>query len=117
MTTDDLHEKDVDAGAGQPALALEPEPADMQPPGLCTERLAALPPGTILDEAELARIFNCSRATIKRAVQRGELPAPCRMFGRPVLTAGRILEHVAARLAAAQREAEKENARIARLTT
>jgi len=83
--------------------------------GLLIEELARLPVGTILDERTLAGMFACHPATIKRAVQRGELPAPIRMFGRPVWTAGRILEHVAGRLEAAQKDAEREAQRLSRI--
>ena len=85
-------------------------------PGLCVAELGRLPAGTILDERALARLFGCCRASVKRAVARGELPAPIRMFGRPCWTAGRILEHVAARLAAAQKEVEREAARLSQLS-
>ncbi|MFH1732304.1 MAG: hypothetical protein ABIF82_11730, partial [Planctomycetota bacterium] len=84
--------------------------------GLCVAELGRLPSGTILDERALAGLFQCCAATIKRAVQRGELPAPVRMFGRPVWTAGRILEHVTDRLAQAQKEAEREAQRLSRLS-
>jgi predicted DNA-binding transcriptional regulator AlpA len=91
-------------------------PGEAAGPGLCVAELGRLPAGTILDERELARLFGCCRASVKRAVARGELPEPVRMFGRPCWTAGRILEHVADRLAAAQKEAEREAARLSRLS-
>jgi len=69
-----------------------------------------------LDERALAGLFQCCPTTIKRAVQRGELPAPVRMFGRPMWTAGRIVEHVTARLETAQKEAEREAQRLSRLS-
>ena len=84
--------------------------------GLCVAELAALPAGTPVDEAALARMFTCCRASIKRAVQRGELPAPTRMFGRPFWTAGAVVRHVEGRLTEAQKEAEREAARLARLS-
>jgi len=84
--------------------------------GLCIDGLARLPGGTILDERALALMFGCSTATIKRAVGRGELPAPVRMFGRPCWTAGAILEHVGRRLTEAQREAEREAQRLSRFS-
>ena len=85
-------------------------------PGLCVAELGRLPAGTILDERRLAEMFDCHPASIKRAVKRGELPAPVRMFGRPCWTAGAIVRYVEARLTEAQREAEREAARLARLS-
>jgi signal transduction histidine kinase len=96
-----------DAGAGTDT------PGDG--PGWLVTRLAELPPATLVDEAALAAIFGCHQMSIKRAVTRGELPAPVRMFGRPTWTAGAVLRHADARLEAAEREAERERQRIARL--
>ena len=78
--------------------------------------LGELPPGAILAEADVARIFGRHAVSVKRAVERGELPPPVRLFGRPCWTAGAILAHLEARLEAAKREAEKEAARISRLS-
>ena len=75
-----------------------------------------LPPGAILEEEAVARMFNRHPASVKRAVERGELPPPVRLFGKPAWTAGAILAHMDARLAAAKREAEREAARISRLS-
>ena len=84
--------------------------------GVLIDTLARLPAGTILDERALAALFGCCQMSVKRAVKRGELPEPVRMFGRPCWTAGRILEHVGDRLAAAQKEAEREAQRLSRLS-
>jgi hypothetical protein len=93
------------------------EPNTLRPEsGLVVDALAALPPGTILDERAAARMFHCSTATIKRCVQRGELPVPIRMLGRPCWTTGRIIEHVTKRLLDAQREAEREAQRLSRFS-
>ena len=78
--------------------------------------LGELPPGAILEEEALARMFGRHAVSIKRAVERGELPPPVRMFGKPRWTAGAILAHFEARLQTAKREAEKNTARIARLS-
>jgi len=83
--------------------------------GLCIDELARWPAGTLLDEQRLADVFDCHTATVKRAVKRGELPAPVRMFGRPCWTAGAIIRHVEARLEAAQQEAEREAARLGKI--
>jgi hypothetical protein len=78
-------------------------------------RLAELPPATLLDEVALAALLGCHRCSIRRGVERGELPSPARLLGKPAWTAGRILDHFTARLEAAEAEAERERARIARL--
>lgn len=80
------------------------------------EALAELPSGAIVDEKALAEMFGHHPATVKRAVQRGELPEPVRMFGKPCWTAGAILTHIESRLTAAGQEAQKETERIARLS-
>ena len=77
--------------------------------------LGEMKPNTIIPEKALAEIFKCHPVTIKRAVSRGELPPPIRMFGKPCWTAKSLIEHVESRLEAAKREAEEEAARIARL--
>ncbi|MFC1706981.1 hypothetical protein ACFL59_09205 [Planctomycetota bacterium] len=65
----------------------------------------------IVDEEGLARIFDKCRKSIKRAVGRGELPAPFRFGGQPTWRVGSIREH----FAKAEAKAEKEAARRARL--
>ena len=75
-----------------------------------------LPLNAIITEEALARIFRRHQVSIKRAVQRGEFPPPTRLLGGPVWTVAAILRHIEERLEAAKREAEKEAARIARLS-
>jgi hypothetical protein len=82
--------------------------------GGIVKTLGELPPGAILAEEEVARIFGRHTVSVKRAVKRGELPPPARLFGRPVWTAGAILAHLDARLEAAKREADRQAARFAR---
>ncbi len=83
--------------------------------GFCIERLAEMAPGTIIDVTTLAEIFGRHPTSIKRAVQRGELPAPTKMLGKSCWTAGRIIEYIEDRLQKAQDEANKEKARLARI--
>jgi hypothetical protein len=84
-------------------------------PGWLVTKLAELPPATLLDEVALAGLLGCHRCSIRRGVERGELPAPARLLGKPAWTAGRIIDHFTARLQAAELAAERERARIARL--
>ena len=78
--------------------------------------LGELSPGAILEEDAVAQMFGRCATSVKRAVDRGELPPPVRMFGKPCWTAGAILEHIVARLRAAKREAEKDAAKFSRLS-
>lgn len=74
--------------------------------------LAELHKDAIISEKALADIFSCSATTIKRAVERGELPPPIRMFAKPTWTAGAIIGHVNARLENARKEHEDEMRRL-----
>lgn len=76
--------------------------------------LGELPSGAIVDEEALARMFNRCTTSVKRAVDRGELPPPVRMFGKPCWTAGAILSHVGARLETAKKNAERDATRLAK---
>jgi len=69
--------------------------------------LGNLPPGAIVSEEGLARIFQRHHVSIKRAVQRGELPPSVRLFGEPVWTVAVIQEHLKNRLEAARKENEQ----------
>jgi hypothetical protein len=93
-----------------------PGTAEAEGSGGIVRELGDLPPGAIVEEEALARMFGRHAVSVKRAVERGELPPPVRMFGKPCWTAGAVLAHVEARLEAAKREAEQEAARIARLS-
>ena len=78
--------------------------------------LAEMPPETIIDEAALARVFGRCTTSIRRAVARGELPRPVRLFGKRTWTAKVVLDHLAARLEAAKRDAERLERRISQLS-
>ena len=69
--------------------------------------LGDLPSGTIVTEEGLARIFGRHRVSIKRAVQRGELPPSIRLFGVPVWTVAVIQQHLKNRLETARKESEQ----------
>ena len=67
--------------------------------------LADLPESSIVSEEALARILDRHQVSIKRAVDRGELPPPIRLLGAPVWTVGSILRHIEDRLESAKKEA------------
>lgn len=68
-------------------------------------RLGDLGADTVIDEAGLARMFGKCRTSIKRAVARGELPAPVKMFGQCCWTADALAAHIRARMEKAQKDA------------
>lgn len=55
-------------------------------------------PATIVTEAQLAQALGRHPVTIKRAVERGELPPPVRLMGKPTWTGAVILKHLESRL-------------------
>ena len=83
--------------------------------GVITE-LGALPESTVLYERALARIFHRHKASIKRAVVRGELPPGVKMFGEQAWTVKVIREHISQRLAKAAMDTEKLNQRVSKLS-
>ncbi len=80
-------------------------------PGIVAE-LGELGVGAIITEEALAKMFGRHRVSIKRAVERGELPHPTRLLGGPVWTAGVLVRHIEKRLEAAAKEAEKLSKRL-----
>lgn len=68
------------------------------------EELGRLPPNTVVTEVGVARMFRRCTASIKAAVERGELPRPVRIMGKPTWTAGTITRHIEEML---QAEAKK----------
>jgi hypothetical protein len=78
--------------------------------------LGELGPGAILTEEGVSRLFGRHVASVKRAVQRGELPPPCRLFGSNAWTARSLISHIEQRLSAAAKEADAMARKLARLT-
>lgn len=71
-----------------------------------------MPSSTVLSEDGLATIMgkNC-RESIKRAVERGELPQPTKLMGKNCWTAGKIVAHIEASLDAEARRVHKARPR------
>ena len=69
--------------------------------------LGELPEWAIASEHGLATMFHRHPCSVKRAVDRGELPPPTRLFGKPVWTIKSIREHLQFRLAEAARESSE----------
>jgi hypothetical protein len=74
--------------------------------------LAALHPSAIVTEEGIAHLFNRHVVSVKRAVERGELPPPCTLFGSRVWVVDVILTHIRKRLEQAAKEAERDTQRI-----
>ena len=66
--------------------------------------LSGLADDAIISEEALCRFFDRHLTTIKRSIDRGELPPSIKMFGQPVWTAGAIRTHLNKRLADAAAE-------------
>jgi len=77
--------------------------------------LGDLPPDTLLTKQGLAEIFGLCTDSIRRAVERGELPPPTQVCGKSRWTVKSITNHIDALLEAAKEEAEAEAARLGRL--
>jgi hypothetical protein len=77
--------------------------------------LGEMTPGTIVTEEGLAQVFKRHIVSVKRAVQRGELPPPCRLFGDNVWTVGVLIRHIEQRLEQSARGAERTARKIADL--
>lgn len=78
--------------------------------------LGELPPGAIITEEGLAHLFHRHVVSVKRAVERGELPPPCRLFGARVWTAGALIRYIERQLDKAAQEAEREAQRMRNLS-
>jgi hypothetical protein len=78
--------------------------------------LGDLPAEAVISEQALAKIFDRHRVSIKRAVERGELPPSIRLFGEPVWTVKALRDHLAERLDAARKESEQLQKRISQFS-
>ena len=78
--------------------------------------LGELPPEAVITEQGLAKIFDRHKVSIKRAIQRGELPPSVRLFGEPVWTVRALREHLGKRLEQARKESEQAERRISQFS-
>ncbi len=77
--------------------------------------LGDLPPDAVVSEDALAKIFDRHRVSIKRAVERGELPPSVRLFGEPIWTVRALRDHLSKRLEEAKKEVEQLHRRISQM--
>jgi len=73
---------------------------------------ASLDDAAIITESGLATLFHRHPISIKRAVERGELPPPTKLMGKPIWTAGSIRCHIEQRLEAERHENQQFSERI-----
>ena len=73
-------------------------------------------PDAVITEAGLAHLFGRCAVSVKRAVERGELPPPVRLFGQNTWTAGVIVAHLEQRLKIAAKEAAQLQGKIRALS-
>jgi len=78
--------------------------------------LGELKPRTVITEDGLAQLFDRCTTSVKRAVERGELPPPCRLFGGNIWTVESVLQHIEARLEDAAREHEQMQRKLRELS-
>ncbi|MDF1660654.1 MAG: hypothetical protein P1V97_02700 [Planctomycetota bacterium] len=91
--------------------SLEPEKPQDLPEGVFTD-LAELPGDTFITEEALAKMMNRCRKTIKRSVQRRELPPSVSFIGQKGWIVDSILNHVKQRLQDAARALEDQKRRF-----
>jgi hypothetical protein len=77
--------------------------------------LAELPPLAVVSEQKLAQLVQRHPASVKRAIQRGELPPPVPWFGQNIWTVQAILDHLSARLEDARKAADQTTRRLQHL--
>ena len=94
-----------DGGPGS-AVSTQPET------GLTLTTLAELPAGTLLDETALASALCVSTRTVRRMVDRCEIPAGVRLGARKVWFAERVLAYLQERADREAAEARKAAARF-----
>ena len=99
-----VEDERTNSNEGLTACAVAEVEADMQEPTpadsfseFCAN-LAKLPADTMLPEEALMKMLNKSRKSIRRSVDRGELPAPVRVMGKRVWTVSSIVQHIQNRL-------------------
>ena len=83
--------------------------------GLVAE-LGNLNPKSVIFESGLAKMFGRHATSVKRAVERGELPQPTRLFGQNAWTVEVITDHITTRLSEAEKDRAEYDRKIKQLT-
>ena len=100
--------------SNEPTTDAEQQQEPNEIPGV-VRALGDLPADAVVSEKGLAGIFHRHTVSIKRAVQRGELPPPTRLLGEPVWTVIAIRHHLEKRLETARKETERNLRKIEQL--
>ena len=79
--------------------------------------LARLPKQALLDESAMARAFGVNGRTIRRMVNRNELPPPLKRAGRALWFAGRVLDWLEEEADLLAKEADKLRQKIRSYST
>lgn len=87
---------------------------DEKEKGILVDELAKLHEKTILDEGRLASILKITPRTLRRMVQRAELPPPIFLGGRSVWLSDRILVYLNTAAELAEKEALDQIKRISK---
>lgn len=82
--------------------------------GILVDELAKLPDRTILDEGRLASMLKITPRTLRRMVQRAELPPPISLGGRSVWLSDRILLYLNTAAEQAEKDAIDQIKRISK---
>lgn len=90
--------------------ASTPEPSPTE--GTTITALTLLPTGTMLDERALAGVLRVSPRTIRRMVERGELPEGVKLGGRKIWISEKVIDYIAAQADRQAAEARKQAERI-----
>ena len=72
------------------------------------KELGELKPASVITEQGLAHLFQRQTCSVKRAIDRGELPPPTKIFGQCAWTVGFLIRHIEKRLAEAAADSEKQ---------
>ena len=98
----------VDTGG----VAAPPAEPEQNGKGVVLDELARLPEKAILDEVALSRALHVAPRTLRRMVNRWQLPPPVPLGGRSVWLAGKVLDHIQAAAERAARDAERDAKRF-----
>ncbi len=105
-------EEDLEAGEGAGIPLCVPDDGS----GLLIDDLARLPEKAIVDEKRLATMLRVTTRTIRRMIDRLELPPPVRMRGRSVWFAGLVLSYIEEKAMQSARAASRRAASLGRLS-
>lgn len=103
-----------DIGEANPSPIQVSPGTEESPTGIITA-LATLPEKALLEETAMTRALGVSARTIRRMVDRHELPPPIPLAGRSVWIAGRVFAYLDAQANQAEKEAEQAYRKIQRI--